>query len=239
MADFGKLAKELRKKYGYRAEDIAAKCGVNRATIYRWEQGDAKIPALAVEKLANLYGFNPNLFFQYESEDGADFRKKFCAMLEQRKAQGIDQQDVADALGVSKQTVTSWKNGSRTPRGPMARLIEEYSRMPAESLAPSIASRIRRARKAKGITTEELGKAIGVERSAVTKYEKGRVTNIPHDRIEAIAAALDVTPGYLTGWADSQPAPVPDERISEIRKEVSLLRAHLGKLEAMLDALSD
>ena len=53
-----------------------------------------------------------------------------------------------------------------------------------------------------GMTTEELGKAIGVERSAITKYEKGRVTNIPPERIEALAAALDVTHGYLMGWTD-------------------------------------
>ena len=102
-----------------------------------------------------------------------------------------------------------------------------------------LSSRIRKARKEKHLTLEQLGEMTGVGKSAINKYEMGVVTNIPHDRIEAIAAALDVTPGYLTGWADSQPAPVPDERIAEIRKEVSLLRAHLGKLEAMLDALSD
>ena len=66
----------------------------------------------------------------------------------------------------------------------------------------TLGERIRSARINMGMTTEELGKAIGVERSAITKYEKGRVTNIPPERIEALAAALDVTPGYLMGWAD-------------------------------------
>lgn len=66
----------------------------------------------------------------------------------------------------------------------------------------TLGERIRSARINMGMTTEELGKAIGVERSAITKYEKGRVTNIPPERIEALAAALDVTPGYLMGWTD-------------------------------------
>lgn len=66
----------------------------------------------------------------------------------------------------------------------------------------TLGERIRSARINMGMTTEELGKAIGVERSAITKYEKGRVTNIPPERIEALAAALEVTPGYLMGWTD-------------------------------------
>ena len=67
----------------------------------------------------------------------------------------------------------------------------------------TLGERIRSARINMGMTTEELGKAIGVERSAITKYEKGRVTNIPPERIEALAAALGVTPGYLMGWTDT------------------------------------
>lgn len=102
-----------------------------------------------------------------------------------------------------------------------------------------LSSRIRKARKEKRLTLEQLGEMTGVGKSAINKYEKGVVTNIPPERLELLANALDVTPGYLIGWADSQTASVPDERIAEIRKEVSLLRAHLGKLEAMLDALSD
>lgn len=66
----------------------------------------------------------------------------------------------------------------------------------------TLGERIRSARLNMGMTTEKLGKAIGVERSAITKYEKGRVTNIPPERIEALAAALEVTPGYLMGWTD-------------------------------------
>lgn len=66
----------------------------------------------------------------------------------------------------------------------------------------TLAQRIHEARISKGLTLEQLGKMIGLGKSAINKYEKGIVTNIPPDRIEALAAALDVTPGYLMGWVD-------------------------------------
>ena len=67
----------------------------------------------------------------------------------------------------------------------------------------TLAQRIHEARISKGLTLEQLGKMIGLGKSAINKYEKGIVTNIPPDRIEALAAALDVTPGYLMGWTDT------------------------------------
>ena len=66
----------------------------------------------------------------------------------------------------------------------------------------TLAQRIHEARISKGLTLEQLGKMIGLGKSAINKYEKGIVTNIPPDKIEALAAALDVTPGYLMGWVD-------------------------------------
>lgn len=66
----------------------------------------------------------------------------------------------------------------------------------------TLAQRIHEARISKGLTLEQLGRMIGLGKSAINKYEKGIVTNIPPDKIEALAAALEVTPGYLMGWAD-------------------------------------
>ena len=41
----------------------------------------------------------------------------------------------------------------------------------------NIGDKIRNARINKGMTQEELGKALGVQKSAIAKYEKGRVVN--------------------------------------------------------------
>ena len=51
-----------------------------------------------------------------------------------------------------------------------------------------------------GMSQEELGKRIGVQRAAINKYEKGTVTNIPLQTIENIAKVFDVSPTYIVGW---------------------------------------
>lgn len=63
-----------------------------------------------------------------------------------------------------------------------------------------IGARIKAARKDRNITQEELGAKIGVTKATINKYEVGTVVNLKRTVIEKIAAALDVTPGYLMGW---------------------------------------
>lgn len=71
-----------------------------------------------------------------------------------------------------------------------------------------LGDRIRAARESKGMTLDELGKRCNTTRQTINKYESGTVTNIPLDRIEMIAAALDVSPAYLLNWSD-EPAISP------------------------------
>ena len=70
-------------------------------------------------------------------------------------------------------------------------------------MSMTIGERIAARRKEMHMTLKERGDAIGVECSAVSKYEKGRVPNIPPKRIEAIAHALDTTADYLIGLSDN------------------------------------
>jgi len=56
--------------------------------------------------------------------------------------------------------------------------------------------KIRARRLALKMTTEELGKKIGVQRSAITKYEKGKV-DLKTRQIQIIAQALEVSPVFL------------------------------------------
>lgn len=57
----------------------------------------------------------------------------------------------------------------------------------------TIGEKIRARRIELNMTTEELGEKIGVQRSAVSKYEKGRV-ELKAKQIQEIAKALDVLP---------------------------------------------
>lgn len=72
----------------------------------------------------------------------------------------------------------------------------------------TIGKRMRLARINKEKTLEDIAKAVGVSRQTIQRYESGVIGNIPSDKIEGIAKALNVTPGYLMGW--EQPPDIPD-----------------------------
>lgn len=50
------------------------------------------------------------------------------------------------------------------------------------------------------MTLEDLAKSVGVSRQTIQRYESGVIGNIPFDKIELIARALDTSPAYLMGW---------------------------------------
>lgn len=62
--------------------------------------------------------------------------------------------------------------------------------------------RIRELRILSGLSQEELGRRVGVQRAAINKYEKGTVENIPIKTIEQLARIFDVSPTYIVGWQE-------------------------------------
>lgn len=60
--------------------------------------------------------------------------------------------------------------------------------------------RIKERRIAMGLTQEELGEKLGLQKSAIAKYENGRVENIKRSIILKMADILDCDPGYLLGF---------------------------------------
>ena len=63
--------------------------------------------------------------------------------------------------------------------------------------------RIKMLREQRGMTLEELGNKIGVGKSTVRKWETGAIANMRRDKIQKLADALGVSPGYLMGWDDA------------------------------------
>ena len=60
-----------------------------------------------------------------------------------------------------------------------------------------IGAKIKAARIAKNMTQEELGEILGVQKSAVAKYENGRVVNIKRSTLKKISDVLDIPPFEL------------------------------------------
>lgn len=69
-----------------------------------------------------------------------------------------------------------------------------------------VGKKIKEARLAKGLTQEELGNLVGLQKSAIAKYENGRVVNIKRSTLQKLAKALDLRGSDLIIEADPQEA---------------------------------
>lgn len=64
----------------------------------------------------------------------------------------------------------------------------------------SIGQNIKKYRLMRGYTLDEVARKIGVSRQTMSRYETGVISNIPSDKIESIAKALDISPALLMDW---------------------------------------
>ena len=66
----------------------------------------------------------------------------------------------------------------------------------------SMGKRILELRMKKGMTQEEVGKIVGVQKAAVQKWENGITKNLKRDAIEKLSNFFGVTPSYLMAMTD-------------------------------------
>ena len=70
---------------------------------------------------------------------------------------------------------------------------------------------IKKARLEKGLTQEELAEKVGVKKSAVAKWENGRVSEIKRSNLKNLADALGLNPTQLLGDIERDAGGVADE----------------------------
>ena len=66
----------------------------------------------------------------------------------------------------------------------------------------TMGQRIKQKRTEYGLTMEELGNRLGVQKSAVNKWEKGEVLNIKRSYIKEMADIFHCSPAWLMGMDD-------------------------------------
>lgn len=87
--------------------------------------------------------------------------------------------------------------------------------------------RIKERRIAMGYTQEELATMLGLQKSAIAKYESGRVENIKRSVIKKMSEILNCQPCYLLGWSDDlENAETRSESPSLSPEEISLLEKY-------------
>lgn len=94
-----------------------------------------------------------------------------------------------------------------------------------------MAERIKERRLQMAYTQEELAQKLGLQKSAIAKYENGRVENIKRSVIADMANILECSPSYLMGW---------DEPYSKVRRKGIVINV-LGRVAAgiPLEAIED
>lgn len=80
----------------------------------------------------------------------------------------------------------------------------------------AMGERIRDRRKLLHLTQEEFGQKLGVQKSAVAKWENGRVENIKRSTIQQMAEILDCTPAYLMGFEETPELNELEQKILEV-----------------------
>lgn len=93
-----------------------------------------------------------------------------------------------------------------------------------------MADRIKERRIAMDFTQEELAQKLGLQKSAIAKYEKGRVENIKRSIIEKMSELLDCSPAYLMGFD------VPMERNSYEDQNVLRFDAALEEIQEIIES---
>lgn len=93
----------------------------------------------------------------------------------------------------------------------------------------SVGDNIKKARTEHGITQEDLAKKVGTTKQAIYKYESGVVTNIPLQKLEAIANAIGVSAASLMGWDEPKHIGISGAFIPKMRKVPLLGKTACGQ----------
>ncbi len=67
-----------------------------------------------------------------------------------------------------------------------------------------LANKLKELRKAKGLTLDALAERLGTSKQTIHRYENGVISNIPHEKVRALARALEVAPSELMGWESEE-----------------------------------
>ena len=84
----------------------------------------------------------------------------------------------------------------------------------------TIGERIKAMRIRFGLSQVDFADKINVSKQTLYKYENNIITNIPSDKIEAVAKLCNISPSYLMGWEEPDATQPDDCHLSNIEKKI-------------------
>ncbi len=85
----------------------------------------------------------------------------------------------------------------------------------------SIMNRVKQRRLELNMSYQELANKTGLSKSTLQRYETGAIKNMPLDKLEDLASALNVKPSYLMGWNEK-----PKDQLALTITEQNLLHKY-------------
>lgn len=87
----------------------------------------------------------------------------------------------------------------------------------------TIGDRLRRIRKQRKMTLDDLAIKVGVTKQTIQRYEVGNITNIPYNKMKMISDILSVSPSYIAGWEESPIQEKYNHLTNEQKKIIDML----------------
>lgn len=115
---------------------------------------------------------------------------------ERRKALGLTQDDLAEALGCTKQAVSNYERNTRECNYTMLRKLAKLLGVTVAELiedADDDHDELQQRIQSSGMTYKQLEEQTGVSKSAIQRYASGTTEKIPVDRLRKLDAVLGPT----------------------------------------------
>lgn len=95
---------QARERLGLTRAQLARRVGTDWEVVLQWETGECQPRPRTISAIAAAVGTTISDLYQISSD---------ATLAERRKAVGLNQADVANALGVNRATVSQWERGAR------------------------------------------------------------------------------------------------------------------------------
>lgn len=233
----GERIAEQRKKLGLSQEELAEKLNISQKSISKYERGDRRPSYEVLVLMAALFDVTTDYLL------GEEICMVGTRIAELRKGSGMTQENLAEALNISRSTLAGYEAENKHPpyrtlvkiakyfgvsiyylMGITDRLLGEEES--GETHIVGGGNIIKEFRKEICITQEELGKKLGVSKQTVSAWERG-VSEVSNNTLVALTSLFPVTMDYLLGMNRRNHI---TNRLKALREENGMNQSELGKL---------
>ena len=245
----------LCEEKGIKAAKMCDDIGVSKSLMTDLKKGRKNgVNAKTAQKIASYFSVSVGYLLGEEKKEEKS-TAEYDGLSENRnslyeriitlcKERGVSGGRMCLELGLSKSTLTEMKYGrTKGVSTATAQKIASYFGVSVgyllgaeekedeptiedDGYTVNICMKIKTARQAKGMTQEELGDILGVQKSAVAKYENGRVVNIKRSTLKKMTVALDIPPFELVfDEVEMKPTAEDDELSENIKRLVDFAKS--------------